>query len=240
MNRLSRTLFPALAILALAAGTASAQSVTSPFRYIERKSSIEVTAGYLFTDPELAIFEDSIAAEFGPRSAPMVSARYNRRFGGPLSGNVTLSFIPSERKVISAAEGQDSVFVTALETGDVVSAPILMLEGGVRFHLTGDRTYRGLAPFVMATGGLATELGGTAAAERALPEDERFDFGPSFAVGAGAGLDWFLTQRVSLHSELTYRIWRMSVPEGFATRRNAEITEWNGNAGVSLGAAFHF
>ena len=238
MNRFSRTVL-ALAILALSAGTAAAQSIPSPFRYIERQSSVEILGGYLFTDPTIEI--DSLrSAEFGARSAPMVTARYNRRFGGPLSGNLGLTFIASDRKVISAAEGQDSAFVTALETGDEVSAPIVMLEGGVRFHLTGDRTYRGLAPFLMATGGFAAEVGGTAAAERALPEDERFDFGPALAVGAGTGLDWFPTQRFSLHTELTYRIWRMSVPEGFATRRNADITEWNGNAGVSLGAAFHF
>ncbi|HEX8359197.1 MAG TPA: hypothetical protein VF613_03700, partial [Longimicrobium sp.] len=192
MNRFSRTVLPALAILALAAGTAQAQSVPSPFQYIERKSSVEIMGGYLFTDPTIEI--DSLrSAEFGPRSAPLISARYNRRFGGPLSGDVTFSFIPSERRVISAAEGQDSVFVEPLETGETVSAPILMLEGGLRFHLTGDRTYRGFAPFLVATGGLVSEIGGTADAEEDLPEDERFDFGPAFAVGAGAGLDVFLS-----------------------------------------------
>jgi hypothetical protein len=236
MNRISRIV---LAILALSAGTASAQSVPSPFRYIERPSSVEILGGYLFTDPTVEI--DSLrSAEFGAQSAPMVTARFNRRLGGPLSGNVGLSFIASDRKVISAAEGQDSAFVQPLETGETVSAPILMLEGGLRFHVTGDRTYRGFAPFLAVTGGVATELGGTAGAERELPEDERFDFGPAFAVGGAAGLDVFLSQRVSLRTELSYRIWRLGVPQGFATGRNADIDVWKGNAGVSVGAAFHF
>lgn len=239
MTRLSRTVLPALAILALGAGRAQAQTVPSPFRYIETKSSLEISGGYLFTDPTLAV-NDSVSAEFGPQSAPLISARYSRRFGGPISGDVTLSFSPSERKVITAAEGLDSVFASAIDTGDRVSAPLLMLEGGLRFHLTGDRTFRGFAPFLMATGGVATEVGGTSSEEGAIPPDERFDFGPAFAVGAGTGLDWFPTRRFSLHTELSYRIWRLSVPEGFATGRNADIDEWNGNAGVSVGAAFHF
>lgn len=236
MNRFSRIV---LAILVLAAGAASAQSVPSPFRYIERQSSVEILGGYLFTDATIEI--DSLrSAEFGARSAPMVTARFNRRFGGPLSGNLGLTFVASDRKVISAAEGQDSVFVGPLETGETVSAPILMLEGGLRFHITGDRTFRGFAPFVAATGGIATEVGGRAGAERELPKDERFDFGPAFAVGGAAGLDVFLSQRMSLRTELSYRIWRLGVPEGFATARNADIDVWKGNAGVSVGAAFHF
>lgn len=239
MNRLSRTLLPALALLALGAGAAQAQTVPSPFRYIELKSSVEITGGYLFTDPELAV-NDSITAEFGPRSAPMITARYNRRFGGPVSANLGLSFIPSERRVISAAEGQDSAFVGVIDTGELVSAPIALLEGGIRFHITGDRTFRGLAPYVMGVGGVAAEIGGARGGEKDLPDDERFSFGPSFAVGAGTGLDWFPTPSFSLRTELSYRIWRLAVPEGFATARNADINEWNGNAGVSVGAAFHF
>ncbi len=239
MNRLSRTLLPALALLALSAGAAQAQTVPSPFRYIEPKSSVEIMGGYLFTDSELAV-NDSTTAEFGPQSAPMITARVNRRFGGPISGNVALSFIPSERRVISAAEGQDSVFVDVIDTGETVSAPIAMLEAGIRFHITGDRTYHGFAPYVMATGGVAAEIGGAAGGEKDLPDDERFDFGPAFAVGAGTGVDWFLTRRFSLRTELSYRIWRLTAPQGFATNRTADIDEWNGNAGVSVGAAFHF
>lgn len=239
MNRLPRILLPALALLALGAGAAQAQTVPSPFRYIETKSSVELMGGYLFTDPELAL-DDSTTAEFGPQSAPMITLRYSRRLGGPVSGNVGFSFLPSERRVYSAVEGQDSVFLGIIDTGETVSAPIAMLEAGIRFHITGDRTYRGIAPYLMGTGGLAAELGGAAGAEKDLPDDERFDFGPAFAVGAGAGVDWFLSPRLSLRSELSYRIWRLSVPRGFGSNRNAQIDEWNGNAGVSVGAAFHF
>ncbi|HEY0038025.1 MAG TPA: hypothetical protein VGB66_15110 [Longimicrobium sp.] len=239
MNRLPRIALPALAILALGAGSASAQTVSSPFRYIETKNSLEITAGYLFTDPELSL-NDDVAAEFGPQSAPMISLRYNRRLGGPISANVTAGFSPSERKVISAAEGQGGEFVDALETGETVDAPLVMLEGGIRLHVTGDRTFRGFAPFVGATGGVAAELGGAEDAETRLPTDEQFDFGPAFAVGANAGVDYFATRRLSLRTELSYRIWRLAAPEGFATGRNADINEWKGNAGISVGAAFHF
>ena len=239
MNRLPRIVLPALAILALGAGTASAQSVPSPFRYIETKSSIEITAGYLVTDPEISL-NDSVKAEFGPQSAPIVSLGYTRRLGGPLSANVRASFSPGERKVISAAEAQNGDFEDALETGETVSAPLAMLEGGLRFHVTGDRAFRGFAPYLGVSGGLVTELGDADEAETRIPTDEQFEFGPAFAVGASAGVDWFATRRLSLRTELNFRLWRLSAPEGFATGRNAEINEWKGNPAVSLGAAFHF
>jgi hypothetical protein len=235
MNRLTRIVLPALAILA--AGAAQAQTVPSPFRYVETRNALEVTGGYLFLNPDLEL-SDTTSAEFGPRSAPSAMLRYQRRFGGPLSGMIGVGFSPSERKVISAAEGQDSAFVQALETGETVSAPILMAEAGLRLHLTGDRTFRGMAPYLSAMGGLVSEVGGTGE-EEALPERERFDFGPAIALGAGAGLDVFLTRRASLQTELTYRLWRMSVPQGFGVLER-DRGRWVGQGGVSVGAAFHF
>jgi len=238
MNRITRTFLPALAIVAAGALQAQAQTISSPLRYLETKNAVEVTGGYVFTNPGLELEADT-EAEFGPRSAPSVGLRYMRRFGGPLSGMVGAGFVPSERKVISAAEGQDSAFVEALETGETANAPIVTLEGGIRFHLTGDRAFRGLAPYLGVTAGLVSEVGGTDETEDVLPERERFDFGPAFALGGAAGLDVFVTRRASLQTELTYRLWRMSVPERFGVA-DRDRGRWSGVGGVSVGAAFHF
>ncbi|HYW09179.1 MAG TPA: hypothetical protein VE913_19625 [Longimicrobium sp.] len=239
MNRISRTAFAVLAALTMGAGHAAAQTVSSPFRYLDRKTSVEAFGGYLFTDAEVTI-DTANAAEFGPQSAPVFGVRAARRITGPLSAELMVGFSPSERRIIAAAEGQDSAFTGPLDTGSTVGAPLLMTEAGVRFHLTGDRTYRGFAPFILATGGLVFDVGGASAAEDSLPEDERFDFGPALAVGAGTGADWYLGERLSLRAEASYRLWRMSVPQGFTFRRTGESTEWNGVAGLTLGAAFHF
>jgi hypothetical protein len=170
----------------------------------------------------------------------MITARFNRRFGGPISGNVALSFVPSERRVISAAEGQDSSFVGVIDTGR--AGERAHRHAGGRRTLPHHRRPHLARPCAVPDGHRRPGRGDRrrAGGEKDLPDDERFDFGPALAVGAGTGIDWFPTRRFSLRTELSYRIWRLAVPEGFAANRNADIDEWNGNAGVSVGAAFHF
>lgn len=241
MTRFSRTALPALAALlaALAAGTARAQTVPSPFRYFQENQSLQLYLGYLWTDPKVEL-TDSTDAELGVRSAPIVGVRYNLRFGGPFSGDVGLAFIPSERKVFFAEVNSDSTVVTPVETGSAASAPLLLLEGGLRFHLTGDRTWHGLAPFVGATGGLIAEIAGTDEAEVDLSETERYDFGPAFAVGASVGLDYFPSPRFSVRVEAMGKLWRETAPTGLQPIGTRERTEWSPNTGVSIGGAFHF
>jgi hypothetical protein len=240
MNRLSRAALAALALLLSAgASPARAQTIPSPFRYIQHNQSLSAFGGYLWTDPMVAL-SDSTEAELGARSAPVFGVRYGLRFGGPLSGDVALAFIPSERKVFLAQVNADSTEITPVFTGNTASAPLLMLEGSLRFHLTGDRTWNGLAPFVAVTGGLVSEVGGTDPAETDLTNAERFDFGPAFAVGGAAGLDWFVSDRFSLRVDVSGRLWRESPPQGLQPPGSRRETEWSPVTGVSLGGAFHF
>jgi hypothetical protein len=115
----------------------------------------------------------------------------------------------------------------------------LIAEGGLRFHLTGPRTWRDLAPYIIATGGVAADLSGRTAADEALPEAQRFRFGPSFAVGVGAGTDFFVAERVSLRLEARDHILRLRVPAGLLGTDEAEA-QWTNNFAISLGTALHF
>jgi hypothetical protein len=182
MNRISRTAFAVLAALAVGAGDAAAQTVSSPFRYLDRKTSVEAFGGYLFTDAEVTI-DTANVAEFGPRSAPVFGMRAARRLAGPLSAELMLGFSPSERKLIAAAEGQDSAFTGPLDTGSTVGAPLLMAEAGIRFHVTGDRTYRGFAPFILATGGLVADVGGGERGGRLAPRGRALRLRPRVCGG---------------------------------------------------------
>ncbi len=241
MNRLSRAALAALALLlpAAAVSAAGAQTIPSPFRYIQNNQSLGAFAGYLWTSPMVAL-SDSTEAELGARSAPVFGVRYGLRFGGPLSGDVALSFSPSERKVFLAQVNADSTEVQAVFTGNTASSPLVMLEGSLRFHLTGDRTWNGLAPFVAVTGGMVAEVGGVDESEADLINAERYDFGPAFAVGAAAGLDWFLNDRFSFRVDVSGRLWRESPPQGLQPPGTRRETEWSPATGVSLGGAFHF
>ena len=236
MKRTLRAVVPAVAALMVAVA-ASAQTVPSPYRHMTYSRSLSVYAGYLHTDPEMAL-PDSQSAEFGVQPAPLFGVRAGMRVGGPLSIEGHLGFSPTDRKVYTATVSSDSSQVTPVDTGERSSQLLLLGEFGVRFHLTGDRTYRGFAPFVLASGGAAVMLGGTIEADSL--EHRQFAFGPALAVGTGAGVDYFATDRVSLRAELTYRLWRLRAPEGMVPSLTRDKSAWTGNAGVSLGAAYHF
>lgn len=206
-----------------------AQQIQSPYRFIETTQSLGVYGGYLLTNPG--------TPEVGPRSAPIFGVRYNLRFTGPLSGEAVVSFMPSERRIL-----REDTLVQGIDpqpTGDVPPMNLVFAEAGLRFHITGARTWRNLAPYVVATGGVAADLSGRTDEDLALPEPQRFRFGPSFALGAGIGTDWFVGERLSLRLEVRDHILRLQIPAGLRESLRSE-NQWTNNFGVSLGTAIHF
>lgn len=240
MIRFSRTALPALAALLWGASLAAAQTVPSPYRYIQKNRSLTAYVGYLNADPNVAL-PDSQEVELGFQPTPVVGVRYGLRVGGPLSVEAHLGFAPAQRKLHNAVVSQDSSSVVVTPTGDEVSDPLLLADAAVRFHLTGDRTYRGFAPFVLANGGVVAALGGISAEEDDIPTHRRFGFGPSLAVGVGTGLDYFVSETMSIRGELSYRLWRLRPPEGLLPARTGKPdATWSASPGVSVGAAYHF
>jgi hypothetical protein len=239
MNRITRTALFLLPVLALAARPAGAQGITSHIRYVEQTQRIGPFAGWVFTDPEFTL-NDSTTVELGPRSAPIFGVGYQVRASGPLSVAASVGFIPSKRKVFLAEAVNDSAAIRAIDTGREANVGILLLEGGVVFHLTGPRTWRNLAPFVGARVGYARQITGRDSAESTVPSPERYHFGPAFAVGASAGTDFFLARSLSLRLELNGRLLRESAPAGFRASGQSNLKEWNSASSVQLGAAVHF
>lgn len=206
-----------------------AQQIRSPYRFIDETQTLGVYAGYLLADAG--------TPAVGPRNAPLFGARYNLRFTGPLSGEAALSFVPSEREVVTADTLGGEI--QPVPTGQLQPMNLLLVEAGLRFHLTGARAWRGLAPFLVASGGIATDLSGRGEADEELPEQLRFRFGPSFAVGLGAGTDLFLGERSSLRLEARDHILRLPIPAGFRAT-GGEERQWINNFAFTLGVALHF
>lgn len=231
-----RTLTAAFALAALlgSAPRAEGQQIPSPYRYIEPKQSIGVFGGYLLADPSIGIGEQEV--ELGPRSAPVAGLAYTIRFTGPLSGEVRAGFSPTERTVYRPTSQTDLTPVPVA----TVDVSLLMAEAGLRFQLTGPRTWRGFAPYVVGSGGLMTDLDRNADAEIDIPAGARFDFGPSFAVSAAIGTDWFPTRRLSLRAEARDHLWQIRAPEGLRATGVRDVSEWTHNIAISLGAALHF
>jgi hypothetical protein len=214
----------ALALCLAAPALAGAQTIDSPYRFIESGQSVELFGGYLATERG--------QLDLGPHSAPLVGVRYGGRLSGPVIAGGSVSFIPSQRTVYQVEQG----------TGDLdalgdVDAPLLLGEAGIRFQVTGERTWHRLAPYLGATIGVITNLAGTSSLEAELEAEERVDFGPAFAVGGSVGADWFLTERFSIRGAGVTQLWRFTAPAGLA---GGEESEWLNAYGGTLGVAFHF
>jgi hypothetical protein len=239
MTRIARILPLAVLALLLSVGSAAAQTIPSRYRYIEETQRLGVFAGYLALARGLEV-NDSVSIPIGPRSAPVVGVRYGVRLSGALDFQTSLSVIPTSRDLWSIRFSADSTVRTPQDLEESVSATIVEGDVGLRLSLTGPRTWNGIAPYAGVSAGLVTDLRGVQEAEEEIPDLARFRVGPSFALGANLGTDWFLAPRTSLRIDLQGKLWRMSTPEGFVPGRRSGRGEWNPGIGVNVGGAIHF
>lgn len=223
--------FVTLCLLALPLGPAAlgAQTIPSPYRYVERAQSLSVFAGYLNIEPGTFSIQ--------PRSGPQIGLRYDGRFAGPAAGELEVSFVPTGRTVYGRTNVTDPNAPLA-QIADV-DAYLVTAEAGLRLSVTGPRTWHGLQPSVGVLAGLVADLAGRDAAETDLPANQLVRLGPAFAVGSSVGIDWFPTERLSVRLLAKDHLWRRSIPEGLAVTASAP-KEWTHNLGVTLGAALHF
>jgi opacity protein-like surface antigen len=218
----------ATAPVLLQAARAGAQSVPSPFRYVEEKQSAGVFAGYVFTDRG--------DLDLGPHSAPLFGASYSIRLAGPVSGEALLAMSPSRRTIYRAATEEEEGPLT--EVGET-NALLATAGAGLKLHITGPRTWRGIAPYTLAGLGFVTDLASAPEEEDEIGTTQRFEFGPSFAVSLGAGTDWFPSERLAVRIEARDMLWRLTTPSGLATQ-GQERSSWVHNFAVTLGAALYF
>ncbi|MEX0912829.1 MAG: hypothetical protein WD737_04405 [Gemmatimonadota bacterium] len=206
----------------------SAQTIPSPFRFIETKHAIGTYFGHLQTDPgEL---------DLGPNPAPLIGAKYSLHFTGPLSGTVALGVSATDRTLYARGTETDAPLVS-LGSTDMF---LMLGEAGMRFQFTGPRAWRRIAPFATATAGFATNLlTGSDEREEAIPAEQHFSFGPGLAGGIGLGSDFFLSERVSLHTEFRDYLWRLTTPLGLSETGSRQ-GDWTHNFSLTLGGAIHF
>lgn len=226
-----RSVISALPLLALALlpTGGEAQTIPSPYRYVEETQTAGVFAGYVFTGRG--------DQDVGPHSAPILGATYTIRFADPVSGELLLAGIPSRRTIYRRLEGA-AAGDPLTEVGET-SALLGMAHAGLKLHLTGPRTWRGVAPYALGGIGFTSDLSGSPEAQEEIPTTQRFEFGPSFAVSVGAGTEWFPSERLAVRLEARDFLWRLSTPAGL-TGTGAVSTAWTHNVAVLLGAALYF
>lgn len=221
-----------LALLALLLGSSAieAQSIPSPYRFVEKGQEAGIFSGYF-----------SAASDrfgLGPKSAPAFGARY----AVGLSGTIALETVAT-----MAATPRDVVNPNRVEGDRVIEEAeslLTLLEARLRFALTGRRTWHGLQPFVLIGVGVGWDSQGAQAEDALLADEDQFDFGTKFTGSFGGGFRYLITDRFHFRGDATAMLYQIGVPDGF---REAGLglgdvaeSEWVTSNMLTLGFAFRF
>lgn len=227
--RIMRQVWSAALLFActLLASSLQAQTIPSSFEYVETKNTVGLFGEYIAIDAG--------SQELGPDAAALFGVRYGMHLNGPLSVEASVAYGKTDRTIRARRVATEPELIAVGET----DVGLLIADAGFQFHLTGPRTWHNLRPFILGSIGVVTDLSGTAIEEVLLEDSQVFDFGPGFAASAGLGLEFFLTDQLSMRAEGRDRLWRYKYPAGLSSAGEEE-TEWAHNVGFSVGAAFHF
>ena len=218
-------------VAVLVARPASAQQITSPYRFIERGQEAGVFAGYFSGGSD--------RFGLGPKSAPIYGVRYAVSVSGPLALEVVAGGSATHRDVINPNRLEGDRVVEEAEM-------LLMLaEARIRFHLTGRRSWHGFQPFTLIGVGLGWDAAGAQVEDQQISEEFRYDLGTKFTGSFGGGFRYILGDRIHLRADLNAQLYRVDIPDGY---RAADIdlgapvpeSEWVTSRVFTAGIAFRF
>lgn len=207
-----------------------AQRITSPYQFVETKQTVEVFLGHVSTGKG--------RLGLGPDAASIGGLRYSIRLGGPFQMEGTLGYMPTQRMVLDTAVVENG----RTQLGKV-DQTLLTALAGLRFDLTGARTFHHLLPYLLMGGGITMDLKGTAPLEDPLPPDVRFDFGTAVTGQLGGGIEWYVSPRFALSLDARNVLWKLKTPAPFQqgdAGLNVPSSQWTQNFQASAGLAIHF
>jgi len=201
-----------------------AQTIPSPYRHIEAKKETGPFVGY--------VSANTGRFGYGPSGGVLVGARWGMELAGPVSFETTLGVIPGSRDVINPGRQEGDRVVGQAD------ALLSTIDGRLKFSFTGQRTWRGLSPFLVFGGGVAFDLAPDDPADQLVDAEDRFNFGTSFYGTGGAGVRWWLSDRLTLRGDALFQLWQLDTPPGFSTPErgfaSVEQSEWAGGFRLSM------
>lgn len=225
--------FQALCLCAVAAlppALSAAQSIPSPYRYIETRQEAGLILGKASVNTG--------RFGYGPSGGTIMGLRWGINLSGPMGLEVVATGIKGTRDVIdpSHAEGNRVVGKADVLLGT--------FDGRLRFTLTGDRTWHELAPFMVAGAGLVFDLSGSQPADALLDASDQFKFNASFFGTMGGGVRWMLSERLELRGDAVFSLWKLKTPPGFSDPTLGFISvaksEWTNGGHLTLSTAIRF
>jgi len=218
------------AAVTLPPALSAAQSIPSPYRYIETKQEVGLILGRASVNTG--------RFGYGPSGGTIVGLRWGINLSGPMGLEVVGTGIKGSRDVIdpSHAEGNRVVGKADVLLGT--------LDGRLRFSLTGDRTWHDLAPFIVAGGGLVFDLSGNQSADSVLDASDQFTVSNSFFGTMGGGVRWMLSERLEVRGDGVFSLWKLKTPPGFSDPTLGFVSvaksEWANGAHFTLSTAIRF
>ena len=214
----------------LAAASADAQvgypPAESPFRDLMYKQDATLFSGYY------AAGDDPVG--IAPGSGPIVGLRYEVRIGGPAQFFARAGRVFSERTVINPTlpPGERVVATTAV--------PLYVMDLGITFNLTGQKSYRGLVPVASFGGGIASDF-------RSQRDVGDFRFGTPFALSLGGGVRYVRDGPLQLRLDLVDYLYQIRYPSSYFTSsggaapvRRGSQSAWTHNKAITVGASYQF
>ncbi len=198
----------------------------SPFRDLPYRQDVTVFSGYY------AAGNDPVGV--GPQGAPMVGVRYEVRIGGPAQFYARAAHAFSERTIVNP-----TLPVGEREIG-TTSMPLYLLDLGLSFNLTGQKSYHGFVPVLTFGGGVASDF----RSERDVGD---FRFGTPFALSLGGGIRYVREGPLQLRLDFVDYLYQVRYPTsyfvstgGAAPVRRGSQSAWTHNKAITVGASYQF
>jgi hypothetical protein len=233
-------LFTAAAALSVAP-PAAAQTITSPYEFVERRQGLFAYGTHVLTDRG--------TIKVGPHSATGAGLGYAIRLSGPFTFDTRLAVLPTRRTVYDRRDDQhdpeaiaQDPMVGLVEVG-TADLSLLLADVSLRFDITGPRTWYKIQPYALLGAGGVFPFAAEHDAEAALPaeSDLRVRFSNGVTGHFGGGLEYFLTDRLTGRLDARNVLWRLNIPSGFITSaRVIDDREWLMTAHLSLGLGYRF
>jgi hypothetical protein len=214
----------------LTAQAISAQSIPSPYRFIERGQEAGLFTGSMTTNTG--------RFNLGPGDQTMVGARYSVEVSGPVALEGLASMALGPRAVVNPnrLEGDQVV--------DEAEMQVLFLEARLRFNLTGRRTWRGLQPYTFIGGGVGFDTIGRQAEDQLLDEEDRYEFGTRWTGNFGVGSRWLFSSRFHLRFDAGWRLYKVGIPTGWRDPALGDLNvpedEWVSGRSITVGLGYRF
>lgn len=192
----------ALAAVVLTAGPAVRQTAAQVGHDPRRSPYVDLrrTSGAVFQTGWLG--GDGGRLNVGHANGPTYTLGFEIPVSGPMTFVSHVSYALTKRFVINPFR-DDSVRTTGPFDDDM-----LLIDVGLRFNITGQKTWNGFAAYVSGAVGMAASTGSP-------PDSGSYRFGKRLTLTPGAGVRFYASRRLSVLADARVIAWRLHYPPDY-------------------------